>query len=350
MIEQKSIIIGIDISNKTLDIFDNFLGKSVKITNSETNISSYFKECINSLEPDIQLLVFFEPTGNYGQKLLKYLNTNNISYFQIGLDIISKLSHVLWDRNKNDKLDAQKIALCWSFLYSQNYELSWVKSRLISPISNELLRAKNLLQAKRSLTNFIMLYKQYCHNISLQPFEESKELKKFYQKQIQSHEKEISILDEHLELLLKELGFTEHKLNLESIPGIGKTTSISLIFFFLELQQKWLKKRDWKKVRASVWIDPQNKQSWTSLNRCMISKRGNKHIRTVLFFSAMALFRHMNNIKYVNTTIWIFAQRMKTKFTQTTSRWSKSILLAIEWKILTTAWAIFNDNAPYVFR
>ena len=63
-------------------------------------------------------------------------------------------------------------------------------------------------------------YKQYSHNVSLQPFEESKNLLKFYKKQIDVLESQISILDESLESLLKELGYMEQKNNLESIPGI----------------------------------------------------------------------------------------------------------------------------------
>ena len=118
-------------------------------------------------------------------------------------------------------MDAQKIAVCGKLLLTTETNiLAGTKPRLITSITNDLLRAKNLLQARRSCTDIIQSYKQYSHNVSLQPFEDSKELHKFYLKQIDVLEKQIAILDEKIELLLEQLGYLEEKKNLETIPGI----------------------------------------------------------------------------------------------------------------------------------
>jgi transposase len=89
----------------SLYIYDAQTSTDVKIKNEIKEIVHYFNKY---KEKDV--IVVLEPTGIYFQKLVKVLNDLSIDYFLIPLDVIHNLNKILGESNKNDKIDARKIA------------------------------------------------------------------------------------------------------------------------------------------------------------------------------------------------------------------------------------------------
>ena len=98
--------IWVDVGKLSLYIYHSKTSTDVKIKNNLNEIKGYF----NKFENSVEVTVVLEPTGIYFQKLVKILNDLNIDYFLIPLDVIHNLNKILWESNKNDTIDARKIA------------------------------------------------------------------------------------------------------------------------------------------------------------------------------------------------------------------------------------------------
>jgi len=90
----------------SLYIYESKTSTDVKIKNELTEIRKFFKK----YGKNEHVTVVLEPTGIYFQKLVKTLNDLSIDYFLIPLDVIHNLNKILGESNKNDKIDARKIA------------------------------------------------------------------------------------------------------------------------------------------------------------------------------------------------------------------------------------------------
>ena len=350
-------VLWVDISKQSLDIYDDYNNKSYKIQNNFKEITNFLKkldkESKNKELIDGNLCIAYEPTWAYGQNLIKAINGLSIESFAIWLDTITQLVYALWDRNKNDKIDAKKIALVWRMLIGMwdgefSNSNSSLKVRTIKTPSNEVLLLKNYTTHIRCLKDEIRKSKQYIHVAEKQWFIELNGITKHYKKSIKDNEKMIKEIYVKMKKIIGELDYLEKLEKLKSIPWVWDESAILLTVFFIELIWKWLTKSDSAKVKASTWLDPRTKSSWEYLNTSTISKRWDSHIRSWLFFGWMIWYRFLDNLKYENTTIWRFGKRMKDKFIGAwNNRRVKSVICAIESKIITTAWAMFWDNTEY---
>ena len=71
-------VLGIDVSNKKLNIYCSTTQKCVEISNDETTIVKHLKSFKGK-----DLLVLYEATGIYSNKLLKVCNKLKIKHYQI---------------------------------------------------------------------------------------------------------------------------------------------------------------------------------------------------------------------------------------------------------------------------
>lgn len=350
----KKHIVWIDISKQSLDIYDHYNEKLYKIQNKYKEIQFFLKDLdlktkSNDINNDIYIV--YEPTWVYWQELIKVINNLKFESFAIWLDTITQIWYALWDRNKNDKIDAQKIAFVWKMLLElleKEFKNNSVKIRTIETPSNTILLAKNFITHIQALKDSIKKLKQYVHLTETQWFKELNSINKYYITEIKNHEKKIQEIYTEIRKIISELWYIEQLNNLSTMPWIWEESAILLTIFFIELRWKWLNKNDSAKVKASTWLEPKDKISWDYLKTSTISKRWDSLIRSWLWFSWMTWYNKMNNPKYCNTTIWKFAQRMKNKFvTSWNKKRAKSVICAIESKVITTAWAMFCDNKAY---
>src|ERR1700742_1659324 len=104
--EQK-IIIGVDVSKLTLDIFVKPAEKHAQIGNTSKEIADWFKQVCKPEEYP-GLFVLMEHTGRYSARLEKFLSKQGINFCKRpALEIKQSLGMV---RGKSDKIDAGRIA------------------------------------------------------------------------------------------------------------------------------------------------------------------------------------------------------------------------------------------------
>jgi len=337
--------IWVDVGKLSLYIYDSLTSIDVKIKNELTEITHYFNKY-----KEKNVTVVLEPTGIYFQKLVKVLNDLEIDYFLIPLDVIHNLNKILWESNKNDKIDARKIANYWA-LIKEHEEKGSYKIRTVKKIPNAVMILKTTYSQIFSLGKVLTRFKQLKHNTENHAFQkELGYIRDGYEYQIEMMEAMIKKLYEEVEKLINELWYGEQKQVLETCPWIGKRVSLALSTFFIELEHKGLKRWDGKQVRKYSWLSPQQMQSWESLNKTKISKRGNKFVRYNITFSAMNWKTHLKYEKRAETTIGKFWLRMKEKFENGNRKWGLSTNCAIASKLITTLWVMFCDNTAYEYR
>jgi len=336
------LIYGIDISKKDLHVYSPKDNNTISITNDIKTIYKYFK----NLELD-DIMVVYEPTGIYGKNLEKVLNKLNIKHYLIHANDIHKLISALWDKNKNDTLDAKQIANIAGLMIKQ-VECNLGKNKLINPNSDLVNEMNAILTQIHFIKNQINHINQWIEVLSFDPYS-PKECLKFYNKQVNNYNSEIDRLYNKLKMTFKELWVIDSLKNLETIPWIWEVIAVELLVFFLSLKEKWFAKEDVKKVISYTWLNPLESQSWTSLNKTKISKNWNKIIRWAMFMSWIVRSNISNRDKYKNTTIGKFCLRMKDKFSNWKRKYWKSVACAVWKKLLSISRTIFRSNSTYQY-
>lgn len=327
------ITIGIDVSKLSLDVFIKEECKSKKIKNQ-------YETIIKTMEEMWDCKVFYEATWVYSQTLCKALNDLKIEHYQLHPTNVHLLAKWLWERNKNDKIDAKRIAEIGELLYE-----SWINT-LIKPNSNTINLIQSNLGRIYSLKQMRVKLLQQIDKEKNDPYK-NELMMDFYQSQVTRHDEVIKEIYKQIKSLL-EKEWLENKLkNMESVPWIHENVWIDLIGFFLKLKEKWIKKDEIAKVKAYSWLDCSQQQSWTSLNKAWISKRWNSKIRRSLYMASVGWYQMIKNNKYSGTVLWQFFLRMRRKFESNANKRGKSVMCAMGKKLLITSWAIFWNDTKY---
>lgn len=327
------ITIGIDVSKLSLDIF-------IKDSNKSKKIKNEYETIIEMMNKMWECRVFYEATGVYSQTLCKALNDLKIEQYQLHPTNVHLLAKWLWERNKNDKIDAQRIAEIGGILYE-----SWI-DKLIQPNGNNVNLIQSDLSRIFSLKQMRVKLLQKIDKEKNDPYT-NELMMDFYKSEVIKHDEMIKIIYKQIKALL-EKEWLEGKLkNLESVPWINENVGMDLIGFFLKLKEKWIKKDEIAKVKAYSWLDCSQQQSWTCLNKAGISKRWNSKIRKSLYMASVGRYQMIKYNKYIETQLWKFFLRMREKFESKASKRWKSVMCAMGKKLLVTSWAIFWNDTKY---
>ena len=254
-------IFGIDISKDTFDVMDSN-GQHKQFENNTKGFVRFLK-LLNSNSHCVM-----EATGYYHYQLAYFLVDNKILVSVENPLSIKRFIQMKLSRIKTDKSDAKMICL-----YGQECELkSWVgysknqmeclqMIRLLDTYTKQSTAYKNKIQAEEVLGN------------------PSKIVVKSLNRSLKNLKKESEII----ELLLLELVKEEHQevlTKLESIPGIGRKTSLMLIV----LTDGFTRFENGGQLCSFCGLTPSIRQSGTSIKgRSRISKIGNAKLRNLLF-------------------------------------------------------------------
>ncbi|RZJ83738.1 MAG: hypothetical protein EOO20_22250 [Chryseobacterium sp.] len=104
---KQSIIIGVDVSKKTLDIFVRPCNFHVQIDNSITGLKKWLKELRSTMDLS-EAFLLMEHTGSYSNRLEKFLFEHGIRFCKVPALQIKRSMGVA--RGKSDKVDAARIA------------------------------------------------------------------------------------------------------------------------------------------------------------------------------------------------------------------------------------------------
>ncbi len=304
--------IGIDVSKDTFDVWSSSYGHLCL-----DNTKKGFRELKKHLNENSWCVM--ESTGSYHQLLAHFLYDKKIIVSVVNPMVIKRFIQMKLQHNKTDKSDAKMIAL-------------YAEEQPLEPWEPD---PKYIEDCKILNTNIALYFKQSTalknklHSLT------SKGTKGFVlqslKRQIKQLQKEITLLEGHLEALIKE-----HEpamlTNISSISGIGKKTAMILIsntYAFKSFD-------NYKQVSVFFGLAPIERTSGSSIRgKSRISKKGNPLVRNHLFLCSFTACE--NNPQYR-----ALYQRIVDK-----GKSKKLALIAVSNKLLKQAFAVAKSGIPY---
>lgn len=321
--------IGIDISKNTFDL------ALIKENSSEKIITAKFSNThkgIVTLEQFIrkqelvkqQILFCIEHTGLYCRVLSNYLVENQYAvWLEMPVQILKSLGI---QRGKSDQLDAKRIA---------TYALTFKdKARLWQPPREEVQKIHDLMTLRERLVE--------SRKSILTPIEEleatglsevATTLRKHCKKSIESLDKEIKQIEKELEEIIDKDTNLKNKYKLaRSVPGIGKITAMTLLYYTNEFTLF----RSAKQLACYCGVAPFARESGTSVRgKTRVSNFANKALKKLLHLASMAAIKADRELKayYIRKVA-----EGKNKML---------VINAIRNKILKRFVAVMNRNTPF---
>lgn len=257
-----------------------------------------------------------EATGTYGDALAEYLYDQGYKVSVVNPMRIKNFGKSLGLRSKTDRVDAKLIA--------QFCEL--MQPPLWQPLPAEQRQLKALVRRLDAVLNM--------RTQELNRREEASDT--VVQEDLNAH---IAYLDEAIADLRQRIqdhidqhpGLKQQQDLLNSIPGIGETTSAWLL---AEIQfQHYAHARQ---LAAHAGLVPRHRQSGLSvLYKPTLSKIGNPHLRKALYWPAITAIRH-------NAIIQVFAKRLAEK-----GKSKMTVIAAVMRKLLHIAFGVIKSGKPF---
>ncbi len=318
MIKNRNYV-GIDISKLTFD---------VAIKKEKGNYCHYklsndgegFKKLMSLLNKEIDSCVM-EASGPYYLKLATFLHDNKVQVSVINPLVIRRFSQMRMMRTKTDKKDAVMIA-----------EYGKTETpKIWEPEESYVLELKQMQayveQLNKSRTGLIRQQEAFKQN----PIK-CLVMNKSIAKMVSTIEKEIARIEQQMEGLVKK---HHQKLfdQMQSIPGLGKKTSMQLIV----LSGGFSKFENAKQLSSYVGLSPRIFESGTSVKgKAKICKMGMSRVRAMLYVCAWTA-------KKCNKACRDLYNRLLEK-----GKAKKLALIAVANKLLKQAFAIATKNDFYL--
>lgn len=319
----KNIFIGIDVSNKTLDICIKEGNNSAfcTIENSIPSCKKFFNKFKNSTG---FTYVAMENTGRYNYNLYEALEQFSFLVYVINPIHMKKSLGLV--RGKNDQIDAERI-VC--FIEKNHMDLpQWQPNTL--PIKKlKVLQAerKHRIKIKSSL-----LKQQYDYKL-MKSIKMDKELLKLNKSLISNIDKQLKIIEHKIELIIEEDQKLQDQSNrLRTIPGVGKV----LTWMMITKTQGFSTINNPRKMACYAGVVPFDHQSGTSLRfKPKVSIFADKELKKVLHLAAMSAIRLDNELR---TYYLRKVEEGKNKM---------SILNAVRNKIVHRIFALIKNETIY---
>ena len=304
---------GIDISKDVFDVMDQ-KGVHYQFKNTQKG----FKEFLEILTKKSHCVM--EATGYYHYQLAYFLLENHLLVSVENPLSVKRFIQMKLSKIKTDKSDAKMICE-----YAQNVELKLWKGeskdqqeclqiiRMLSVYSKQSTALKNKIHGEKTLGNT----KTY--------------VVKSINRSLKSIKKEVGLLEKQLQEIVKK---THQDLltRLESIPGLGRKTSLMLIV----LTDGFERFETAKALCSYSGLTPTIRQSGSSIKgRPRISKMGNPKLRNLLFMCSFTACKYNNACKAIYDRI---VAKGKSK---------KLALIAVCNKLLKQAFAIAKSGLIY---
>ena len=309
--------IGIDVSK------DSFVAaypaKSGYTTKTFNNDTKGVRQFIKSLPEESHCVM--EATGNYSMLLLYLLQQAGFPVSMENPQKIKHFSRAMMSVTKTDEIDAKLIAMYGEKMNPAPYKIPSESILLLKQKRTVLRQLKKHLAATLNLQQSLaVLPKQ--DPTSKTSVEQTI---KFLRKQISKMEEEITNLSN------KE--FKRQMDLLTSIKGIGNTLASALIVatggftYFTSAKQ----------ISRFLGLCPTYQQSGTSVNiKGHINRNGDTHLRSQLYIAALSSLR-------CNTACKEMYDRLRSN-----GKPGKVALVAITNKLIRQAFAVVNNNQPYI--
>lgn len=309
---------GIDVSKDTLDAFNEQTGHNV----FENNLKG-FRDLLKWAQSESYYVM--EATGVYHKKLACFLHNKKCAVSVVNPLIIKRFSQMLLRSTKTDKADAMMICK----YAQQNHPSLWNPPAVYIEACLDLNGLLSMMLKQRTAL------KNKAHALKTKGCLEKKVFRSINQC-IDSLNKQIDRLEEDMVRHIEE-NEADLFCQLKSIPGVGVKTAVFLIVITNGFRQFETSKQ----LSSYLGMAPSIKTSGSSIKgQSRITKAGNSHIRTLLFFSSF------NACKY-NPACKELYDRLTGK-----GKSKKLALIAVANKIIKQAFALSKSgeffNPQYV--
>ena len=261
--------VGIDISKLTFDVaIEKENGKYAHYKLS--NDSKGFKEFLKLINKQSDCCVM-EASGPYYLKLATFLDQKQVAVSVVNPLVIRRFSQMRMMRAKTDKKDALMIAQYGKTQTPKQWQ----------PEEPYVLELKQMMayveQLKKNKSGLIRQQEAFKQNPKQSNF-----LNSSLKQLVNNLEKEIIKIETVMQKITKE-HHQELSGQLQSIPGIGKKTSMHLIV----LSGGFTKFENAKQLTSYVGLSPRIFESGTSVKgKAKICKMGMSRIRSMLYVCA----------------------------------------------------------------
>ncbi|RDC62035.1 hypothetical protein AHMF7616_00625 [Adhaeribacter pallidiroseus] len=262
-----------------------------------------------------------EATGVYHEALAMYLHQKRytISVMQSGR--VKRYAQSLDQRSKTDALDSRMLAM----LGYERKLTSW------SPPNKTLRQLKALSRERSFLLKEKNVEKNRLHAVETAAYSNKKEIKRYARRLKLLEEQLEEVEQERRELVASNKRLAQKMHYLESIPGVSFLSAATVVgetCGFNEITSA-------KQLTCYAGYDVVLKESGNFRGSTKISKKGNKHIRSILHMPSMTAVR-------VNPTLKVFYQRLKPKKVK-----SIVALGAVQRKLLLLMYSLYKKDEFY---
>ena len=278
------IILGVDISKKHFDVSLFMDNKHKKFSNNKTGFQS-LRDWIAKYTPEYQdvskIHICLESTGFYGEELAEFLYKKGYKVSIVNPSCIKSYARSKLCRHKTDKIDAQLIAE-----YCDKYNPD-----LWKPLSAEI---KELSELARWIDSLKLQHNQITNQLEKESRQSEFVSKTWKELKIKLEEKIRELYKEIDRLLGKSNDLNRACNNLQTIPGIGKTTAITLLAEIPNVNAL----KNTKQLATYAGLTPLQRFSGSSVKgKPRLSKLGARRLRKAMFFPALVAKRHNPVIK-----------------------------------------------------
>ena len=316
--EQKgmAVHVGIDVSKHHLDAHVHESGLAFRVSNDDAGIEELLRR-LSEVEP---ARIVMEATGGYENASFAAMSVRGLPVALVNPRVTRHFAKATNRLAKTDQVDAACLA-----------EFAATLQPKITPLPDEdATELDFLITRRRQLVDQLVAEKNRRSGPQLQRLDGDSRVKQSVDRHITWLEKEIAKFDDQIQQRIQSSPAWKQKDELlQSVPGVGPTTSANLLGHLPELGQL-----DRKQIAALAGLAPYNADSGQrSMPRHI--RGGRAAARTALYMATVAAVTH-------NPTLRTFHRRLLAA-----GKAGQVALTASMRKLLTILNAILRDNRPW---
>ena len=270
--------IGVDVSKGHLDVASSD-GESFRVTNDESG----HEQLVARFRVERPTLVLMEATGGLERALAVQLSAAGVALRIVNARHVRHFARATGLLAKTDRLDAQALVR-----FAQTLK---PEPRSIEPEQTVALQA--LIGRRRQLVEMLSMERNRLRTAH-------RGVRPDLQASIRWLEKRLAGVDDDLDRVLRDCGVWREKVELlESVPGVGRVISVSLLASLPELGRL-----NRHQISALAGVAPFNRDSGRWQGRRSIYG-GRPRVRSALYMAALVGARH-------NPVLRAFYQRLRT--------------------------------------
>ncbi|GHT32423.1 IS110 family transposase [Bacteroidia bacterium] len=302
------------------------LSQGVKGTRKFSNTPEGYKHfeqwILSHKKFPIAVHLTIEATGNYHENLVFYFYNQGFTVNVVLPNKAKKYLQSLGNKSKTDKIDARGLAQ----MGAEQQLRSW------QPFSESIYSLRCLTRYCEQLLHSRTMYRNQLMALSYGMYQVP-EVKKRLQQLIETVEKQIDEVKQEIETTVRnDKKIWSRMENILTIKGLG-IYSLAVIVAETNGFELFVNERQ---LCSYAGYDVIENQSGTRKGKTRISKKGNSHIRRILYMPSL------NMVKYGNEKFVQLYERIM-------SRHSKKMVayVAIQRKLLALIYALWKKNEEY---